>query len=281
MDIEPEVGWLLGGYALGIFVMSIIGGYLPNLVRMTHTRTQLLMAFVAGIILGVAVYHMLPHAVTAIGGAEALESAVSWLMAGVVLTLLMLYFFDFHEHDFSHEHAHQHDTSDATRTHLRPFSWAGIVIGLGVHALTEGMAISSTIRITEHSYSGLAGFGVFLAIMLHKPLDSLSIVSIMAEKGQSVYRQRLANFCFALVCPIAIFVAYWAPSQLEESQSYAIGSALAFAAGTFLSISLSDLIPEIHFHKHDRLRIASSFLVGIAVAYALHWLEPGSLHVHD
>ena len=32
-----------------------------------------------------------------------------------------------------------------------------------------------------------------------------------------------------------------------------LGWALAFSAGTFLCISLGDLLPEVHFHSHDRL----------------------------
>ena len=277
MGVESGTISLLGTYALGIFAMSILGGYLPELVRMTHTRTQLVMAFVAGIILGVAVYHMLPHAVAAIGGPEALERAIFWLMLGVLVTLLMLYLLDFHEHDFSDEHSRQHDSHRHSGPHLKAFSWAGIVFGLGIHSLNEGIALSSTLHITNPG-AGIAGLGVFLAIALHKPLDALSVVSIMQEGGQSLRARRLANLAFALVCPVAIFLTYLAPSLLGPLQSLVIGCALAFSAGAFLSISLSDLLPEIHFHKHDRWKIAASFLAGILIAYGLHWLEPSSLH---
>lgn len=276
--MEPQVGWLLILYAVGIFSMSMFGGYLPELVRMTHTRTQLVMAFVAGIILGVAIYHMLPHAVTAIKGTDALETALFWLMLGVLATLLILYLLDFHEHDFSEEHRRQHEDGMHAGAHLKPPSWVGIVFGLGVHSLMEGVALSSTLRIHEHSASGIAGIGVFLAIALHKPLDALSIVSIMEKNGMSVRARRLANLGFAFMCPVIIFVAYYAPSYLGPSEAYVMGCALAFATGTFLTISLSDLLPEIHFHKHDRWKIASGFLVGVVIAYALHWVEPSSLH---
>ena len=281
MGVDAQIGWLLGAYALGIFAMSIFGGYLPNLVRMTHTRTQVVMAFVAGIILGVALYHMLPHAVAALGESgdhDALETAVFWLMIGALLTILMLYLLDFHEHDFSDEHSRGHDGHRQQGMQLKPMTWAGIFIGLGLHSLSEGIALSSTLRISEHSAPGIAGLGVFLAIALHKPLDSLSVVSMMEGGGQSIRARRLANLGFALICPVAIYLAYWAPSLLGPSESYVLGCALAFSAGTFLSISLSDILPEIHFHKHDRWKIAFSLLAGVFVAYALHWVEPGSLH---
>ncbi len=276
--MEQQIVWLLILYAVGIFSMSMFGGYLPGLVRMTHTRTQLVMAFVAGIILGVAIYHMLPHAVTAIKATDALETALFWLMLGVLATLLILYLLDFHEHDFSEEHSRQHEYEAHASLRLKPLSWAGIVFGLGVHSLMEGVALSSTVRITEHSASGIAGLGVFLAIALHKPLDALSIVSIMEKSGMSARARRLANVGFACICPTFIFLAYFGPSYFGQAESYIIGCALAFATGTFLSISLSDLLPEIHFHKHDRWKIAGSFLIGVAIAYALHWVEPSSLH---
>ena len=54
---------LLFIYCLAIAGISLVGGLLPNLVKMTHTRTQLMMSFVAGLMLGVAFYHLLPHSV--------------------------------------------------------------------------------------------------------------------------------------------------------------------------------------------------------------------------
>ena len=276
MDLQTD--WLLALYAVGIFVLSILGGYLPEFVRMTHTRTQVVMAFVAGIILGVAVYHMFPHAVTAISGSGGLETALFWLMLGVLATLLILYFLDFHEHDFSDEHSRQHEHEGHFPLHLKPMSWAGLFFGLGVHSLMEGIALSSTLRINEHSASGIAGIGVFLAIALHKPLDALSIVSVMEKSGMSVRARRLANLGFAFMCPTILFLAYFGPSYFGPSEANVMGRALAFATGTFLTISLSDLLPEIHFHKHDRWKIASSFLVGVVIAYALHWVEPSGLH---
>ena len=48
-----------------------------------------------------------------------------------------------------------------------------------------------------------------------------------------------------------------------------IGYVLSFAAGAFLCIALSDLLPEIHFHSHDRGKLIASLLVGISLAYVL------------
>jgi zinc and cadmium transporter len=56
-------------------------------------------------------------------------------------------------------------------------------------------------------------------------------------------------------------------------QQWYVACALAFSAGTFLCISLSDLLPELHFHRHDRVKLSVALLLGLAVAHAAAWLE--------
>jgi len=53
----------------------------------------------------------------------------------------------------------------------------------------------------------------------------------------------------------------------------ALGYGLAFAVGVFLCISLSDLLPEVHFHRHDRGKLLLALLTGVALAYALYFVE--------
>ena len=43
---------LLIVYCLGIAGFSLIGGLLPGWIKMTHTRTQLVMSLVSGLMLG-------------------------------------------------------------------------------------------------------------------------------------------------------------------------------------------------------------------------------------
>jgi zinc and cadmium transporter len=49
--------------------------------------------------------------------------------------------------------------------------------------------------------------------------------------------------------------------------------ALAFSAGTFVCISLSDLLPELQFHDHDRVKLSAALLAGLALAVAVGKLE--------
>ena len=76
---ERDVAWgsivtagtLLAVYCLLIALISIAGGWVPLALRLTHRRMELAISFVAGAMLGVALLHLLPHAVMT--RAEALE----------------------------------------------------------------------------------------------------------------------------------------------------------------------------------------------------------------
>lgn len=278
--MKTDLLLLLAGYSVAIVAASLLGGWLPTLVRVTHLRVQVGMSFVAGLMLGVALYHLLPHALLRLQGvggmAAAVDRAVVWAMLGMILMLLLLRMFRFHQHDFSDEERHRHGHN----ANAHPLSWLGIALGLGLHTLIDGVALGASIKdgSMPAEATGLAGFGVFLAILLHKPLDALSITGLMQLGGWGRRTRTLANACFAVLCPLGMVLFIWQAGQLGSAQEAAVGSALAFAAGVFLCISLGDLLPEIHFHGHDRVKMIVAFLAGIGLAYGLRYLEPASLH---
>ena len=81
---------LLLFYCLAIAGFSLMGGLLPGWIRMTHTRTQVVMSLVSGLMLGVAFYHLLPHSVALAGGSRGIDTAVWWVMVGLIVMLLLL-----------------------------------------------------------------------------------------------------------------------------------------------------------------------------------------------
>ncbi len=48
--------------------------------------------------------------------------------------------------------------------------------------------------------------------------------------------------------------------------------------GVFLCISLSDLLPEMEFHSHNRIRLSVALILGIATAWGIGFLEPKHAH---
>ena len=50
---------LLAIYCVLIAMSSLLGGYLPSLIKLTHSRMQLLVSLIGGLMLGVAIFHQL------------------------------------------------------------------------------------------------------------------------------------------------------------------------------------------------------------------------------
>ncbi|TDG12464.1 hypothetical protein E2F43_12740 [Seongchinamella unica] len=269
-------------YCLAIAGFSLVGGLLPNWVKMTHTRTQLVMSLVSGLMLGVAFYHLLPHSIAMSGGAAAVDSAVWWLMVGLITMLLLLRMFHFHQHDFSSEehqhHEHQHGHGHEHAAHK--LSWVGIALGLALHTLIDGVALGAVMlgESTADSGAVMAGFGVFLAILLHKPLDAMSITTIMEAGGWNRGARMLTNVIFALMCPLGALLFFFGVDLVPSARDMVVAAALAFSAGAFICIALSDLLPEVHFHSHDRGKLTLAFLLGIVIAYGIGAVEPAAIH---
>ncbi len=273
---------VLSAYSAAILAASLLGGKLAALGTMTHTRTQVVMSLVAGFILGIAMFHLLPHSLNRIPGPDMVEKAVGWMVLGMVLMIFLLRIFHFHRHDFSSEASDLYDQHDHGGSGIHSRSLFGVAIGLGVHTVTEGIALGTSMKMgpPHENDVALAGLGVFLAILLHKPLDAYSIIGMMKSAGHSQRARTLANAGFAMLCPVVAIASFGGVELLGPEEGAIVGYVLAFAAGAFLCIALSDLLPEIHFHSHDRGKLIASLLVGIGLAYALYYVESSAIHGH-
>src|SRR3954463_588439 len=74
---------LLAYYCALILVASIIGGMIPVWFQLTHRWMQFAVSFVSGVMLGIGVLHMLPHAI-ADAAAATNAIAASKLSAGTL-----------------------------------------------------------------------------------------------------------------------------------------------------------------------------------------------------
>jgi zinc and cadmium transporter len=89
----------------------------------------------------------------------------------------------------------------------------------------------------------------------------------------------LVLFGFALMVGVGAAAFFLTSGAIEEEmQSELTGAALAFSAGTFLFIALSDLLPEVQFHKHDRIPLFLALLLGVALMGGISYLEHAGLH---
>lgn len=324
---DPASLWLLLAYSGAILLASIVGGWLPTIIHFTHTRIQIVISFVGGLMLGIAIFHLLPHAAVELGPARFDEVAWS-LMIGLLAMFFLLRAFHFHQHgpsDFApdqdqknvcgghHDHAdhhhqgaqlhaisltptkspnqatppsatpdhhHHHDAHSNPGSKLR---WMGVLVGLGFHTLLDGVAVGAAVQadISGSEDFALWGFGVFLAVFCHKPLDAISISSLMQAQGQSASTRFLVNLGFALMAPLGILLVVLGVMGIGESGQSWVGWGLGFSAGVFLCIALSDLLPEMEFHSHNRIQLTLALLFGIAAALGVGFLEPAGHHGHS
>jgi zinc and cadmium transporter len=284
---------LLAGYCVLVLLASLAGGWLPLCVRLTHTRLQVATSFVAGMMLGVAVLHLLPH-----GWAElrSIDRTVWWLLGGFVVMFFIQRFFHFHHHDVpeeapekephSHsvadeepcEHLHAHTLAHKSARHL---SWSGAAMGLTLHSLIDGVALAASVAAETHGRAqvGLVGLGTFAVVILHKPFDAMAIGTLMAAGGWSRTARHLVNCGFALAIPLGILLFEFGAAESGNPGQQFLGAALAFTAGTFLCIAASDLLPELQFHSHDRIKLSLAFMAGLGLSAALGIFEPDA-HEH-
>lgn len=300
---------LLIAYCGLILIASLAGGWIPLFFRLTHTKMQLATSFVAGLMLGVGVLHLLPHAWQRL---RSIDRAVEWMLAGFLVMFFIQRFFHFHHHDVSgedsddgqtahhdhghsashaHLHGHTHDHSEhdhsesgdeftlAERSALK-LTWTGAALGLTLHTLIDGVALAASVHSDAQSGHPplLLGLGTFLVIILHKPFDAMAIGTLMTAGGSSRFSRHLVNGLFALAIPMGALLFHTGASQFAGDADRFLGSALAFAAGTFLCIASSDLLPELQFHSHDRLKLSIALLFGLFFSVAIGSLEPAD---HD
>ncbi|RMF41209.1 MAG: hypothetical protein D6753_10040 [Planctomycetota bacterium] len=307
MAFDQSLGVLIA-YSAAVVLASVLGGMLPEWIRLTHERMQFMISFVGGLMLGIAIFHMIPHALVATRGDA---DRVAWgLIAGLLVTFFLLRFFHFHQHgpaDFGlyaeerkaargsaassalaetsthicSEHVHPQDHDRCQDTAAGSPRWVFVFMGLALHTLTDGVALASGVmsEVGHDAWSAWPGLGIFLAVLLHKPLDAVSITSLMHPVTTATHRL-VVNVGFALMCPLGALLFWAGVAGQNEIAAAVAGFGLAFSAGVFLCISLSDLLPEMEFHSHNRLQLTGALLLGIAAAWAIGMVEGKHAHEH-
>jgi zinc and cadmium transporter len=269
-------------YCVLILLASLAGGWIPRFVRLNHIRLQVATSFVAGLMLGVGLLHLLPHAWQQL---HSIDQAVAWLMAGFLVMFFAQRFFRFHHHDVPDE-ADEHEGHGTTpspataHTHdmgarASRLSWAGAALGLTLHTLIDGVALAASVRVdaSAHANGWFIGVGTFLVIILHKPFDAMAIATLMATDGSSSVSRHWVNGLFALGIPLGVLLFQLGVDGQGASAQHFLGAALGLAAGTFLCISTSDLLPELQFHSHDRFKLSLALLAGLALSALILELE--------
>ncbi|HEY1662691.1 MAG TPA: ZIP family metal transporter [Verrucomicrobiae bacterium] len=290
---------LLAVYCALVLLASLAGGWFLLVIHLTHTRLQIAISFVAGLMLGIALLHFLPDANDEL---HSVDKTAEWLLGGFLMMFFVQRFFHFHHHDLpegdpedccghdhSHEpahvpapsqdniradfHAHEEHAHTLADKSAKQLSWVGTTLGLTLHSLLDGLALAVAVQSGVQGNAKIAGLGVALVVILHKPFDAMAVSTLTAASGKSRKFRHVLNGLFAFASPIGAVLFYVGAGHLANGNVPVLGYALAFCAGSFLCISSSDLLPELQFHSHDRFKLSIALLAGLAVAIIIKHFE--------
>ncbi len=225
-------------YPVLIVLVSLCGGLIPITVNRKSRRFELALNLSAGVIIGVAFFHMLPESI------QLMESRASYFaVSGLLVLFLIERFITIHpcEIDECEEHG------------------IGIpaFIGFSIHSFFDGFALGASLLVPKLS------FLTFLAIFLHKAPMAFALSTLLLSDGYKRISAVIMNLIFASVIPVGVLISY----SLNHLSDKFVGSALGFSAGTFVYIALGDIVPRLH--RTGMPKILSSFflLSGVIMMY--------------
>jgi zinc and cadmium transporter len=287
-----EYSWL-ATYSGLILLISLVGGLLPLRGKITHSRLQFYLSLSAGFMLGASFFHVMPDAM------DALKNEFKfgvWMSLGVVGLFCIERFIAPHSHEMdggghhhSHEHSHAHEGHDHAHDHRAAApavaGWMA-VLGLTIHTFMNGVGLAGQVYKDfggkDAASLALPGLTIFLAIFFHKPADALAISTVLSRKGVERWKLILVQIGFVSMVPIGAAAFYLTEGLIQENlRGELTGAALAFSAGTFLFIALSDLLPEVQFHRHDRIPLFLALLLGVILMGGIALLEPHDHEEHE
>jgi zinc and cadmium transporter len=114
------------------------------------------------------------------------------------------------------------------------------IIGDAIHNLIDGMIITGSFLLSPS-----IGIATTVAVFFHELPQEIGDFGVLVYGGFSKQRTLLFNFLSALTALLGVFLAYNFAQYFEDF----IGTLLAIAAGGFIYLALSELIPEMQREK--------------------------------
>jgi ZIP family zinc transporter len=202
-------------FASGTFLSTMAGGLAAS---RWSSRPGLLFGFAGGVVLGAAVFDLLPEAIDH-AAQSGVPGAVPYLSAACGYLALRGVERGLHHHDHT----------------LGPdrIGVAGAA-GFTVHSFFDGVAIGLGFQVSDS-----AGLIVALAVIGHDFADGLNTVSYLVAHGQG-FRRQMRWLVADATAPLAgAFVAVTTP---VPAQVFPV--AVGFFAGVFVHAATSSLIPR-------------------------------------
>jgi len=218
------------------FVVSLISfcglATLSTSVERVRNISQYLVALAAGVMIGGAVMHMLPKAVEELGGLPLVATVT--FTAGIILSYVLETALEWH---------HCRQIGGCVEPSHRHTIGLMNLYGDGVHNLIDGLAIG-----VSFLYNPLMGLSITLAVALHEIPQELGDFGVLLQAGYTRKKALIYNFISALTAMAGIAAVFMAGYVAQSI----LPLLLPFAAGNFIYISLTDLMPELHKERRTK-----------------------------
>jgi len=222
---------------IGIFALSNKKDFLQKIVFF-------LVSLSAGTLMGGAFLHLMP---------EALERLKPESVFGVVLISFSSFYLI--EKIFHWRHCHEPECK------IHTFGYMNLV-GDGIHNFIDGLIIAAAFLTNIP-----LGISTTVAIAIHEIPQEIGDFGVLISSGLERNKALFLNFLVALTTMLGSIIGYFLAAGVGPLKIYL----LAFAAGGFLYISASDLIPEIRKEVELKKSLISFFffLIGLIIIYFL------------
>ncbi|MDD5738449.1 MAG: ZIP family metal transporter [Candidatus Pacebacteria bacterium] len=216
--------------ALLVSLISFVGALTLFLKENFLNKILLfLVAFSAGALLGGAFLHLLPEAVEK-AGVENILKIFIFALIGFCLFYILEEFIKWHHH-----HSTRHTGEEYCDKGIHPFSYL-ILLSDSLHNFLDGLIIAGSFVI-----SPITGITTTIAVALHEIPQELGDFGVLLYGGFKKGKALLFNFLSALLAVLGGLVGFFLAEKIGSNIVYL----LPFAAGNFIYIACSDLIPEI------------------------------------
>lgn len=224
--------------ALGLFLKE----------RILDKILLLLVAFSAGALFGGAFLHLIPESIEAIGlGENSILEIFLYLIIGFCTFFILEQFIKWHHH-----HSMQHPK-------IMPFSYL-ILISDGIHNFIDGIVVAASFAVSLPT-----GLVTALAVGLHEIPQEIGDFGILIYGGFKKIKALFLNFISASTIILGGIVGFLIAEKISDKIIFL----LPFAAGNFIYIAASDLIPHIKEEKDFKKSILNflTFLFGVIIMF--------------
>ncbi len=219
---------------VGVLFLSLNDKILNNLLL-------ILVAFASGALLGGAFLDLLPESL-ALGS----EEVFIFVLLGIMLFFVIEKFLRW-------RHCHEGKCDIHAFTYLN-------LIGDGIHNWIDGMIIAASF-LTSIELGIVATF----AIAAHEIPQEIGDFGILVYGGFKKTKALFYNFASAITAIIGAVFAYY----LIQYTGYFSTLLLPFAAGGFVYIAATDLLPEMH--KREKMKDSIVQLIFLSLGIFLMW----------